>query len=398
MTRTPSSLRLEQVQPPRELGGLSTRAFVVGALGAAACVAGFVVNAPQFFHSYLVGWLLWLTVGLGCLGLLMLQHLSGGLWGLMSRRAMEAGARTLPLLLVLGVPLFFGLGRIFSWTDRALVAGDPVLLKKTAYLNQPFFVARTVAILLVFSYFAWSLSRKSAALDATGDPRLKKAMHDQSAIGLLLFFLLSTLLSFDWLMSLDPHWYSSLYGGIFAAGAGIAALAVLILTANWLRGRAPMANIYKKRNFHDWGKLLFAFVMFFTYLAISQFVIMYQGNLPEEVLWYQHRFEGGWQWMAVALLVFHFFFPFLILLSRDVKEKANGLAAIAGFVLFMRFVDIVWQATPTFHEHGFAMSWLDFAAPIAVGGLWVGSYLRELGKHGLLPVGEPALQEALGHE
>ncbi|MEZ5313372.1 MAG: hypothetical protein R2862_06780 [Thermoanaerobaculia bacterium] len=219
-----------------------------------------------------------------------------------------------------------------------------------------------------------------------------------SAVGLLLWVLINTFLGFDWLMSLDPHWFSSLYGGIFVAGQALAGMSFVILIVNWLRQRAPMEAVISRTLSHDYGKLLFAFVMFWTYLSISQYIIMWQGNLPEEAIWFQERFHGGWGVVAAGLLVFHFFFPFLILLSRGVKERTRSLARVAAFVLFMRLVDLVWLSRPTWHHEAFSIHWLYLATPLALGGIWLFAFTRELAKAPLLPVNAPNLQEALGHE
>lgn len=399
MTTLRLPLRKDDFAPPADaLAGLGSKGLVVGALGTAATVAGLFLARAEFFQAYLVAWLLWYTVASGCLGFLMLQHLSGGAWGLAARRILEAGARTLPFVGLAAVPLFLGLKEIFVWADPAHTHGDALLEHKAPYLNEPFFVGRTLFAIALFSFFAYYLSAKSRRQDDTGDPALKLSMHRLSAVGLLVWVLVNTFLGFDWLMSLDPHWFSSLYGGIFVAGQALAAMTFVILMANWLRQQRPMDAILGRRLFHDYGKLLFAFVMFWTYLSISQFIIMWQGNLPEEAIWFQERFHGGWGYVAAGILVFHFFFPFLILLSRSVKERAKTLAAVATFVLVMRFVDLVWQSRPTWHHESFSIHWLYLSAPVAIGGLWLYMFSRELARGPLLPVNDPNLEEDLGHE
>jgi hypothetical protein len=391
-------LRKDDFAPPAALSGFGSRALVVGAVGAVITIAGLFLARAEFFQSYLVAWLLWYTVASGCLGFLMLQHLSGGAWGLAARRILEAGARTLPWVGLAAVPLFLGMKELFVWADPAHVTGSHLLEHKAPYLNVPFFIGRTVFTIALFTWLAFSLSAKSRRQDETGDPAIKASMHRTSGVGLLVWVILNTFMGFDWLMSLDPEWFSSLYGGIFVAGQALAAMTFVILINNWLRQREPMGAVFGRKLFHDYGKLLFAFVMFWTYLSISQFIIMWQGNLPEEVLWWKERLHGGWAWVAAGILVFHFFFPFLILLSRDVKQNAGVLAKIAAFVLFMRFVDLVWLSRPTWHAESFGIHWLSFAAPVALGGIWLFFFARELGKSPLLPVRDPNLEEALGHD
>lgn len=398
MSRLEFPLRSEDFRPPTDLAALGSRGLIVGGLAAAATAAGYFLDGGHFFPSYLVAWLLWFMVASGCLGLLMLHHLSGGAWGLVLRRQMEAGARTLPYVGLFALPLFFGLDKLFVWADHAKVETDHLLHHKAPYLNGPFFIARTVVAVAIFSFLAYKLSATSRRQDEEGDGGKAVSMRRLSAVGFLVFAIVSSFLGFDWLMSLDPHYFSSLYGAIFLTGQGLSGLIFLILVSVFLRQREPMSNVFARRYFHDFGKLLFAFVMFFTYLGISQFIITYQGNLPEEVVWYQERFHGPWAWVATGLLIFHFFFPFLILLSRSVKENARALAAIAGFVLVMRLVDLIWNSRPSLVHEGFGLHWLDVVAPLAVGGIFLFLFARELGRRPLLPVNDPFLREALGRD
>ncbi len=391
-------LRSADFAAPAALSGLAGKALGIGAVGAAASLAGFFLARAEFFQAYLVGWLLWYTVAVGALGFLLLQHLSGGGWGLAARRILEAAARTIPFVGLAAIPLFLGLADLFLWADPAKVALDASLQHKASYLNVPFFVGRTVFAIALFSFLAYFLSAKSRRQDETGDPNLKSTMHDVSAVGLLLYIIVNTFMGFDWLMSLDPHWYSSLYGGIFVAGEALAGMTFIILVANWLRQRAPMDGILGRKLFHDYGKLLFAFVMFWTYLTISQFIIMWQGNLPEEAVWFQLRFHGGWGYVAAGLLIFHFFFPFLILLSRSVKEKARALSAVAAFVLVMRWIDLIWLTRPTLHAGGFSIHWLYVALPAGIGGTWFFLFARELGGRPLVAVNDPQWEEVLSHD
>jgi hypothetical protein len=393
-----TSVRPGDFAPPAELAVLGRRALGVGVVAALAAAAGAYFDVDGFLRAWLVAWLLWFSVAAGSLGLLLIQHLSGGRWGIALRRPMEAAARTLPAVGLAALPLVFGLGRLYLWADPARVHGDALLEHKAVWLNPTAFVARTVAVLAIFTLFAWLLSRRSARQDEHASAGLAWSLQKTSGIGLLVFVVIGSLFAFDWLMSLDPYWYSSLYGAIFLAGAVIAALTFLILAATWLARREPMAKVYTGKRFHDFGTLLFAAVMFFTYLAISNFIIAYQGNLPEEVVWYKERFHGYWAWVATGLLVLHFFFPFLILLSRAIKRNPVTLARIALFVLFMRWVDLVWQTRPTFVHEGLPLTWLDLAAPVALGGLWIFLFTRELARRSLLPVGDRAIGEVLGHE
>lgn len=382
---------------PPDLRRWQGRSLVAGALGTAACLAGWFLEREQFFRSYLVGWLLWLGVALGCLALAMIHHLSGGQWGLRVRRVLEAATRTLPLLALLVVPLLGGLPTLYLWARPDAVAADEILRHKAAYLNVPFFVARLAIYFLVFGALSFLLSGWSRRLDETRDLAWYHKMKKGSGVGLVLFVLLGTLASIDLLMSLDPHWYSSLYGPIFFTGQALSGLAFTIVVAWLLAGTPPLAGVLTPAHFHDYGKLLLAFVMFWTYLSISQFIILWQANIPEEVIWFNHRTHGGWQWIALAVILLHFLFPFLLLLSRSLKKRMAALAGVAGLLLVMRWVDLFWQAAPTFSPHHVTFHWLDLAAPVGVGGLWLAWFFRELARRPLLPVGDPYLTEAPGH-
>lgn len=388
----------EQYRPPAALGGVGTKALGVGVVASLATGAGAFVAPDRFYPAYLSAWLLWYTVASGCLGLLLIHHLSGGRWGIVLRRPMEAAARTIPLLALLAVPMLLALDKLFIWTDHERVANDHFLHHKAPYLNSTFFVGRFVFAMLLFTFFAYFLSKKSADQDAQGDDGRAYRMQQVSAIGLLLFVIVTAFVGFDWLMSLDPYWFSSLYGAIFLAGSAVAAMTFLILVANVLVQRQPMASVLHSKRFHDFGTLLFAFTMFFTYLTLSQFIISYQGNLPEEVVWFEHRFHANWGFVAAGLLGLHFFVPFLVLLQRSVKKRASLLATMAAFMLVMRFVDLIWQSRPSlakYEEVGLGLSWIDLTAPLAIGGLFVFFFVRELSKRPLLPVNDPSLAEAL---
>ena len=382
--------------PPESLKGLASRAWIVGALGVLASIVGFFINRDQFFQSYLVSWLFWIQLTLGCLGIMMLHHLSGGAWGLMIRRILEAASRTLPVMSILFIPILFGLQALYSWA-RPEAASDPLIQHKASYLNPAAFTVRSLLYLAIWTLFALALSRLSRRQDETGDPALFRRMKAIAAPGLVVFALLSTFAAIDWIMSLDPHWYSSIFGVYFITGQGVAGFAFISLVALYLSQRPPLEGILRPKHFHDYGKLLLAFVMLWSYIAFSQLLIIWSGNLPEEVPWYLHRVEGGWKWVSIALALFNFLLPFLLLLSRDLKRNARLLAPVAILVLVMRWVDLFWLTAPTFHHH-LAPHWLDLATTIGLGGIWFAVFSRQLQKRPLLPIHDPHLEEALAHE
>ena len=382
---------------PAALDRVQRRALVAGGAGILLCALGFFLDRPAFYRAWLVGWTYWLGIALGCLAIMMLHHLTRGAWGLVARRVLEAAGRTLPVLALLFVPLLFGLQELYPWA-RPEAAADHLLQAKAAYLNVPFFVARAALYFVIWGGFAFILSRLSRRQDETGDLQLTRRMQLLASAGIVLYCLAASFASVDWLMSLQPHWFSTIYGVYFLGGQGISALAFLIVVALFLWRREPMSEVLSPGHFHDWGKLLLAFVMLWTYFSFSQFLIIWSGNLPEEITWYAARTRGGWQWLAIALALFHFALPFVLLLSRDLKRRPQRLAAVAGWMLVMRWLDLVWQVEPAFSPERFTFHWLYLAAPLAVGGLWVAAWAAELKRRPLLPLRDPWLPEALAHD
>lgn len=380
---------------PTELAGLERRCWTIGGVAAAISVLGALLDLTQFLQSYLVAWLLVAGVAFGCFAVSCLHHLSAGGWGLMARRIFEAASKTIPVLAVLFVPVLLGLSHLYPWADPENAASSYAISKKAGYLNPTFFAVRFVGYMLLLGGLAWRIGSLSLKQDATGEPRLARRMQNLAGPALGLYVLVATLASVDWIMSLDPAWYSSLFGVYFIGGHGVSAFAFVIPLALWLARREPMSHAFTSRHFHDYGKLLFAFVMLWAYFAVSQLLIIWSGNLAEEVTWYIERVQGGWKTLGLALGLLHFALPFLLLLSRNLKRDGRRLAMVAIFLLAMRWVDLYWQIGPTFHHGGFSIHWLDATTAAALGGLWLALVLRTLGKHSLLPVRDPHLAEAL---
>ena len=389
-------MNAESMRAPAEVGRAARAALVAGIVGLVLCGAGGAINSEQFFRSWLVAWVFWTGISLGCLGILMIQHLTGGAWGIVIRRPLEAAARTLPLAALLFVPLLAGLRSLYPWARPELVAADAVLKQKALYLNVPFFITRAVIFFAAWILIAFLLTRWSRAQDGGRDPGAAGRMGALAAPGILVYVLTMTFASVDWIMSLEPHWYSTLYGGLIIVGQGLAALCFTIWVLCWLSQRAPLADVVKKRHLHDLGKLLLAFTMVWSYFAFSQFLIIWAGNLPEEIPWYLKRLAGGWQWVALALVLFQFAAPFLLLLSASLKKDAKLLARVAALAVVMRLVDTYWTIIPAFRPGAIGVHWLDVVAPVGIGGIWLFVFLRQLERAPLVPIGEPELAEALG--
>ena len=389
---------LSSSQSLPELGGLRRAGLAAAAIGVVLTVIGAFVDPEQFFHSYLVAFLYWLGIGLGCLGILMVYHLTGGSWGVAVRRLLEAGTSTLPVMAVLFVPLAFGLHHIYEWTHTETVMADPVLSKKVAYLNVPFFLVRAAIYFAIWNAIAHLLYWWSGKQDRTGDPALIVRMRKLSGAGLVLFGLAVTFAAFDWVMSLEPHWLSTIFGLLFLAGHGLSAMAFVIVMAYLLARRELFGRVLVPTVLNDLGNLLLAFVMIWAYLSFSQLLIIWSGNLPEEIPWYLHRISGGWRFVAIALAIFHFAVPFLVLLGRGNKRQLRRLAMLAAAILVMRMVDIFYLVVPEFSNHHLSVHWLDLAAMAGVGGIWLTAFLWRLPQRPLLAPNDPELEGALARE
>jgi hypothetical protein len=380
---------------PAIFGRARRISLVVGLAGAAACAVGAVARPDQFFRSYLWAYSFWVGIPLGCLAIVMLQHLTGGRWGLSLRRLLEAGTRTLPLLAVLFLPILFGMRSLYVWARPEVVATDELLQHKSLYLNGPFFTVRTVVYFALWMGLAGLLNRWSRQQDQVPSEALSRRLQALSGPGVVLYVLTMTFASVDWLMSLEPHWYSTIYGGLLVTGQALVAMSFCITLAILLMPHRPMSDVLTAERLHDMGKLLLAFVMVWAYFAFSQFLIIWAGNLPEEIPYYLRRLQGGWQWLGLLLIGAQFVLPFLLLLSRDRKRDPRRLARVALFLIATRIVDMYWLTAPAFSE-ALSVHWLDAATVAGIGGLWLATFLWQVERRPLLPVGDPHLKEILG--
>ena len=369
--------------------------LIVGVAALALCLLGAFFSRQQFFQAYLLAYIFWLGIALGCLGIVMLHNLSGGGWGVVIRRVLESGMNTLPLMALLFVPLLFGLGQLYEWARPDAVAHDEILQHKTAYLNLPFFLIRAALYFALWVGAALTMSRWSELHDVNGDPGIITRLRVLSGPGLAIYVLTITFASIDWVMSLEAHWYSTIYGVHFLGGHALAALAFAILVGGSLSQRGRFSEIVTPAHWLDLGNLLLAFVMLWAYFAFSQWLNIWSGKLPEEAVWYTRRNSGGWEWVARLLIVFHFFLPFLLLLLRSTKRRAEFLAVVAGAIIVMRFIDIFWYMMPAFRPGDFSVHWMDIVAPVGIGGLWLTIFLRQLRRVPLLPLQEPYAREVL---
>jgi hypothetical protein len=378
-----------------ELAVYQRRLLTGGLAGLAVCAIGALFQPAQFFESYLLAYMFCLSTTLGCLALGMVHQLSGGAWGIVIRRPVGAAIRLLPVMTLLFIPVLAGMGHLYVWT-RTDPAHDELLAAKHLYLNTPFFVVRAALYFTAWNVIGAVLNRWAVEQDRTGDPEVARRMQKLSAGGLVVYCLTITFASFDWLMSLEPHWYSTIYGVLIMGGQGVTALAFLICVLVWLSARPPLDAILVKAHFHDLGNLLLAFVMLWAYFAFSQYLIIWAGNLPEEIAWYVHRLQTGWRLVGLLLVLFHFAVPFVLLLSRTIKRERELIAKVAIGILVMRLVDLFWLIAPEFHTAGIRVSWLDVLLPLSLGACWLGLFIRQLRRRTLLPQHDPEFEEALG--
>ena len=292
--------------------------------------------------------------------------------------------------------MLFGLHRLYPWTDATLVARDEALQHKALYLNVPFFLVRAAIYFAVWNLLTYFLNRWSLEQDRTADPRLARRMQRLSAGGLLLYGLTITFASFDWLMSLEPHWFSTIFGMLIMAGQGLAALAFLLIVLGWLSRRPPLDAIVVPGHFHDLGNLMLAFVMLWAYFSFSQYLIIWAGNLPLEIGWYLHRLTNDWRFIGMGLMAFHFAVPFVLLLSRTIKRQSGLIVRVAALILVVRVVDLFWLVAPDFHPQGIHVSWLDVVLPLSLLAIWTGAFVWQLRGRAILPVHDPQFDETLG--
>jgi hypothetical protein len=386
----------QEYTAPESVSRLQQRALMAGVIGLLFCVVGYFRSPANFLHSYLLAFIFVLGLSLGSLGLLMLQHLTGGHWGIIIRRPLESATRALPLVLVLFVPIFFGMKYLYSaWMD-APSSGEGALSEfQQSYLTTHGFKTRAVIyfavwLLLMFVFNRWSREQDMNREDRRLRARLKMA----AGPGMILYVFAMSFAAIDWVMSLSPHWASTIYGFLFIAGQLISSMAFMIAIVVLLARTGPFGLVLQKRHLHDLGKLLLAFVMLWAYFSFSQLLIIWSGNQPEEISFYRSRLYGGWGIVAVIVLVFHFFVPFFLLLGRDLKRNPGVLPKVAVWLIFMRFVDLFWLTRPEFTSSAVPTPW-DLAAPLALVGLWLFVFAWQLKQRPLLPLGDPKLEEAI---
>jgi hypothetical protein len=394
------ALRPEQatIPPGHSWNRLPMIGAVCAVLGVVACAILGAANPKQFFFSWLVSFLFFLSLALGALFFVLIQYAAQGGWGIVLRRIGETIFATMPVMAALFLPLLLGLRDLYEWAAPGAAEHDALLRWKAPYLNVQFFLIRAALYFGIWSFIAHLYYRGSRGQDMTGDPRVSARLRRVAGPAIIVLALTQTFASVDWIMSLTPHWYSTIFGVYFFAGSFVGFIALLSVVVVAMRGAGLLDTVISAEHLHDIGKFLFAFTAFWAYIAFSQFFLIWYANLPEETIWFKARLEGSWKMVSILLMVGHFGAPFLYLMGRAVKRRGWTLAVGGGWLLVMHFVDLYWQVMPTLHPEGVRPSALDVAALVAIGGCFVAAAGWFLRRQALVPLRDPRLAESLAFE
>jgi hypothetical protein len=372
--------------------------FFIALIGVIACVAGYLTDHNQFFRSYLVAFCFATTIMLGGAFFVMIQFLTGSAWSVTVRRLMENIMMGLPVGLLLFIPVAFGVHELYEWAHADVIAQDELIRSKTAYLNPTAFTVRGFIYFGLWSVWAYAIWRQSTRQDSEKSVDQMNACSRWSAPGLLLVMATGTLASFDWIMSLDPKWYSTIFGVYCMAGGAVAFFGVLTLIALGMRRAGVLSNSINGEHYHDLGKWMFALTVFWAYIAFSQYLLIWYANIPEETIFFRHRLHGSWKGVSALLLFGRFVLPFVFLILRSNKRNLNFLGIAAGWIVLMHFVDMYWLIMPTWYREGVSLSWMDFAALLGVLGVLGFAFWSRLRKRALVPVGDLRFDQGLRFE
>ncbi len=361
--------------------------FLAGAAGLALCLFGPWGGSERILSSYLFAYLFWTGLTLGCLAVMMLHQLVGGQWGVVTRPFLRAGARTMPVMAALFLPILVGLSTLYPWAREG---APPMADGARQFMVRPLFILRTAIYLSSWVALAFWIPRWSARLENVEDPRLAHRLRVLCGGGLVVYGVTVFYSAVDWILSLEPGWTSTVYGMIIMAGHGLSALAAV--TALWVgfSGRRPGVEAVTPDRLHDLGNLLLAFVMLWAYVSFSQYLVIWFGDLSREIPWYLHRTRAGWDKVALLLIVLHFAVPFVLLLSRRLKRSPKALPLVAGALVAIHSLDVFWRVRPPLDPAGLSLHVPDLLAPLALGGFWVGTFLFHLRRSPLPRAGEPA--------
>jgi hypothetical protein len=376
------------------IGNPGRNSLIIGIIALALSLIGYFIDSEQFFHSYLTAFTFWCTISLGGLFFVMIHYLTNATWSVVVRRIGENIMSLLPVMAVFAIPLLFGLGDLYHWSHSDIVQTDHLLEGKSAYLNTTFFIIRMVV------YFAfWILLSRyynlSIKQDLEHDDSLLRKAIKVSAPGMILFALTITFFAFDLLMSLDAHWYSTIFGVYVFAGSFLSLLSFMTLYIIFLRKKVALAETITPEHFRDLGKLIFAFLIFWGYMAFSQYFLIWYGNIPEETVWFLHRWDGNWKIISLILVFGHFVIPFFVLFPMEIKKNIPVMLTMSVWLLIMHWTDIYWLVMPSLHSHGIHLSWMDLTTMLGIGGIFIWRFLRITYSRPLVPVNDPRLETSI---
>ncbi len=378
----------DQVNPTRGL-------IATGVVGLIASAIGYFLNHDQFFFSYLTSWVFYMSIALAALFFVMLQHVTRSSWSVVVRRIPETLSYNILPWAIFLIPVLFGMHTLYHWTHHSAVAHDPVLQGKTPWLNSTFFVVRQFIYFGIWGFLSYRLHKNSVKMDETGDWGLQTLLRRTSGPGIFIYAITVGFASIDWLMTLDPHWYSTIFAVYFFSMSIQAFFAVMILMVFYLQSKGVLQQTINRSHIYDLGILLFGFSIFYAYIAFCQYLLIYYANLPEETVWFHHRLEHGYQGIALALLIGRFLIPFLVLLPKKMKSIKNVVIPISILILAVHFFELSWLVMPLLKEHGYSINWMDVTTFLGLGGIFFGLFFNKFRKHKIIPENDPLLEQSV---
>jgi hypothetical protein len=380
-----------------DAGKFGKSMLALGVIGLVVSAVGMGIDYERFYYSYLVAFCFWVSLGLGALFFTMLHHLVGATWSVVIRRISESLMLVLPVMAIFFIPLIFGMHDLYHWSHAEAVETDPLLHMKAPYLNQVFFVVRSFIYFAVWTLLSARLYRMSIKGDQEFSPDHADKMRRTSAWGMVLFAFTVTFAGFDWLMSLSPHWYSTIFGVYFFAGGLLGVVALLLVITLFMRSNGLLTETITEEHYHDLGKLLLGFTIFWGYIGFSQYLLIWYGNLPEETVWYLDRWHGSWKTVSLVIVFGNFAIPFLILLFQRVKRRLGFMKGLAIWMLLMHWVDLYWLALPTYPgaKNNASFAWWDLTTMVGLGGIFLWLFWRIYSSRALVPVKDPKLKSSI---
>jgi hypothetical protein len=377
------------------IGNPGRNSLIIGIIALALSLIGYFIDSGQFFHSYLTAFTFWCTITLGGLFFVMIHYLTNATWSVVVRRIGENIMSMLPVMAVFAVPILFGLGDLYHWSHSDIMQSDHLLEGKSPYLNTTFFIIRVVIYFAFWILLGRYLNKLSLSQDTEHHDSLLRKAVKASAPGMILFALSITFFSFDLLMSLDAHWYSTIFGVYIFAGSFLSLLSFMTIYIISLRKKGILAETITSEHFHDLGKLIFAFLIFWGYMAFSQYFLIWYGNIPEETVWFLHRWDGNWKIISLILVFGHFVIPFFVLFPMEIKKNIPVMLVMSVWILIMHWIDIYWLVMPSLHSHGIHFSWMDLTTLVGIGGIFIWRFLRLVYSRPLVPVNDPRLESSI---